>query len=193
MRWFVFFIAAFVLLALEVGLRPLWVLPVGPYGDAAPSLLLILGVFISLNTTAGVVVTAMILLGAATDVTQVVGKTESEPLRDIVLLGPAALGFLLGGYLTMQLRHVVFRDSVVTMVVMTFTIGLFMQLAIVLLIWLRSMLPTDAVPEWRVASQLMQRAMSVIYSSVVAIPLGLLLVRTRRMWLFNSTRGMMAN
>lgn len=189
MRWIVFFIFAFILLALEVGLRPLWVVPIGPYKSAAPSLLLILGVFISLNTSAGVVVTAMLMLGALVDLTLPVGKLE--PIRDIILLGPSALGFLLGGFITLRMRSVVFRDSVITLSVMTFTVGLFIQLAIVILIWFRSVLPTDPIPDWLVASELMQRAMSVIYSAVVAIPLGVLLIRTRKMWQFYSMRGSM--
>lgn len=187
MRWLVFFIFTFVLLTLEVGLRPLWALPIGPYRDAAPSLLLILGIFISINASAGVVISAMLLLGSLCDLTQPIGKLE--PVREIVLIGPAALGFFLGGLLTLRLRTLVFRDSIITLVVMTFTVGLFIHLATVLIIGARAWLPTDPIPDWHVASQLMQRAMGVIYSAVIAIPLGMLLKRSRRSWQFYASRG----
>ncbi len=187
MRWSIFFIFAFVLLALEVGLRPLWVLPVGPFRAASPSLLLVLGVYISLNTTAGVVISGMIVLGMLTDLTQPVGKTE--PIRDVILLGPGALGFLLGGLVTLRLRSLVFRDSAITLMVMTFTVGLFVQLATVGIIAARSMLPTDAIPGWMTTAQLLQRSVCVIYSAVIALPLGLLLIRTRRTWQFHSMRN----
>jgi len=187
MRWLVFFIFTFVLLTLEVGLRPLWALPIGPYHDAAPSLLLVLGIFISINASSGVVICAMLLLGALVDLTQPIGKLE--PIREIVLLGPSALGFFLGGLLAMRLRTLVFRDSVITLVVMTFTVGLFIELATVLIIGARQLLPTDPIPDWHIASQLMQRAMSVIYSAIVAIALGLVLGRSRRAWQFYASRG----
>lgn len=187
MRWLVFFIFTFILLTLEVGLRSLWVLPIGPYRDAAPSLLLILGIFISINASAGVVITAMILLGSLCDLTQPIGKLE--PLREIVLLGPAALGYFLGGLLAMRLRLLVFRDSIITIVVMTFTVGLFIHLTTVLLIGARSFLPTEPIPDWHIASQLMQRAMSVIYSAAIAVPLGMVLQRSRRSWQFYAARG----
>lgn len=187
MRWTVFFIMAFILLALEVGLHPLWVLPIGPYRAASPSLLLILGVFLCMNTTAGYIVTAMILLGALTDLTQPVGK--AEPVRDIVLLGPAALGFLLGGFVIMQLRHLVFRDSVVTLIAMTFAGGLFVQLGIVAVISLRGVVPTEPVPDWQPMSQLLHRTMSVVYSAALAAPLGMLLIRTRHWWGFHAMRS----
>ena len=184
MRWLVFILFALVFLAVELGLRAWITLPVGPYRAAAPSLLLILGVFVSLHAYRPVAVTAMLLLGVATDLTQAIGNLETAQTQAIFLLGPAALGFLLGAYVVLQFRTMMFHDSPITLAVMTLVAGLFVQLVLVAIITLRGVLPTDSVPDWQATSQLVQRAVSVIYAAVLALPLGLLLGRLKRLWLF---------
>ncbi len=190
MRWSVFFIFALLALVLELGLRSLWTLPIGPYLDAAPSLVLILGVFVGLHAPRESVYAGLFILGVLTDLSRPLAVVE--PVRDIVLLGPATLGHVAAAYVLLQFRTIVYRDSPVTMIVMTFAAGLAVHLVLVMLVLLRRWLPTDEVPDFEGGAQLLQRVLDVIYSSVLAAPAGWLLIRGRRWWAFIPARGMAA-
>jgi hypothetical protein len=186
MRWHVCLLAVFVVLALQTGLRPVWSLPWGPYGDAAPSLLLILAAFISLRASRGRALAAAVLIGMSVDLTQPVAVVE--PVRNIYVLGPAAIGFMFAAYIIVQLRGLVFIDSLLTLTIMTFIGGLFQSLATVAILTLRGVLPTDPIPDWHATAQLMQRLLEVFYSAALALPVGWLLRRTRRWWGFEAAR-----
>ena len=190
MRWSAFFIFALLALLLELGLGPLWTLPVGPYLDAAPSLVLILAVFVGLHAPREAAYGALFVLGVLTDLSRPLAVVE--PVRDIVLLGPATLGYVAATYVLMQFRTIVYRDSPVTMAVMTFAAGLAVHLVLVMLLMLRRLLPTDEVPDFDGSAQLLQRVINVIYSAILAAPATLLLRRTQRWWAFIPARGMAA-
>ena len=177
MNWLVFTLITFVALVLETGLRTL--LALGPGVGVTPSLLLVIAVFIGLLAPPGVVVWSFLILGGLTDVI-------SDPVQGGAIIGPAALGYLAGAYAVLQLRTLVFRESVLTLAVMTFVAGVFIQLVVVALYTIRglSITPAEAIEGWSAANQLVHRFLQLVYSAVVAIPVGYVLFRFVSLWGF---------
>jgi rod shape-determining protein MreD len=172
MNWLVFAIFSAVALVLEVGLRPLWHL-----GAAGPCLLLILAVYIALAAPPVVVYWAMLVLGLLMDL--------SDPGSSPALMGPAALGFLVGGYLALQLRGVLYRDSTLALAVSVFIVGVFVYLVIAALLAVRELPFLGGMPNWDPWDYLLNHFLDLIYSSAVALPMGWLLQRTRPLWRFH--------
>ena len=61
--------------------------------------------------------------------------------------------------------------------------------AVVAVLTLRGVLPTDPLPEWHAADQLLQRMLQLVYTALLAAPIGWLLRRTNRWWMFPMVRG----
>ncbi len=179
MNWLVFAITAYVLLAVQTAFSG-----AVEVGEASPNLLLVLAVFVGTSARPGVVVWALLGLGVLLDL-------QPGPLGGAgVLVGPHALGMLAGAYVLLQLRGLLFRDSVVTLVVLTLAVGGFDALVEVGVYALRGLwfLAGEAVP-WGATEQLGRRLLDVVYSAVVAVPLGLVLKQTRGWWGFGKGRG----
>lgn len=169
MNWITFAIAAYLCLTLQVGLGDLWAI-----GPAAPSLVLVLGVFIGLTAPGTTVGWAMLVLGLLVDaITPWTGPGQ----QTVTILGPAAIGYLVGAYAVVQLRSMVFRESVLTLAVMTFVVGIFIQLVIVFLMVIRGPISGDALPGFSAADQLVMRFLSLLYTAVAAVPVGWLLMK----------------
>lgn len=181
MNWIVFAITAYVALALEVALEPLLVLP-GPTG-VTPSLVLVLAVYIGLMAPGAVVPWALLVLGILADLLP-------GPIQGATLLGPTALAYLVGAFALLQLRTLVFRESIITMAALTFGAGIFIQLTIIAILTMRGLpfLTAQPVPEWDAATQLVQRFFALLYSAAVALPLGAVLIKSTPLWGF-PTRG----
>jgi len=188
MRWPVFLIVSLLALVLERGLRPLLSLQIGPYEDVAPSFLLVVAVFVALGAPRATVYWALMLIGVLVDVKSVLGSTATS---DVVIVGPHAIGFLLGAWVAIHLRNIMFREALTTMVVMTLVVGLFVALVVVALLTLRGLplLPTEPIPNWEAIPELLSRLLGVAYSGVLALPLGWLLGKTRPIWAFAQIRG----
>lgn len=176
MNRLVFALITFVALVLETGLRTLFAL--GPT-NATPSFLLVIAVFIGLLGQPGVVVWSFLVLGVLTDL-------QGGPVAGGVIIGPAALGYLAGAYAILQLRTLVFRESVLTLAVLTFVTGVFVQLVVVALYTFRGLpiTPAEAIEGWSAANQLVERFLNLLYTAVVAIPLGFVLFRFAGIWGF---------
>ncbi|MEX0654561.1 MAG: hypothetical protein WDZ31_02840 [Phycisphaeraceae bacterium] len=175
MNWLIFAIAAYLLLALESGLRTL--LAVGD--GVSPSFLLVLAVFIGMMAPSSVVPWAFLAIGLLVDL-------QPGPVRDVTLIGPAALGYLAGAYVVLQLRTLVFRESVLALAVLVLAVGIFVQLVYVALLTARGlpMLTAEPVVGWSAADQLVHRFLELLYTAVLAIPLGLLLFKSAGIWSF---------
>ncbi len=180
MNWLVFTLAAYLVYALQGGLAPLWTV-----GGITPNLLLVLMIFVGLHTPRPVALIAALILGLLMDL-------RPGPLPEGgVLVGPHTLGFLIGGYATLQLRNLLFRGSVITLVLMTLLVGIFTTLTEVLLYSLRGlpMLADEPTP-WRALPQLLVRGQGLLYTAALALPVGLLLNLTQKRWGFTArTRG----
>jgi len=177
LNWIVFVITTYVLLALQSGLAPAWAV-----GGATPNLLLILAVFIGISAGRAVVMWAVLILGLLLDL-------QPGPLSGQgVILGPHAVGYLVGGYAVLQLRNLLFRESVVTIIVMVFAVGGFAALVETLIYALRGLpwLANQPLHDWSTIDQLWRRLQELLYTAVAAVPLGLLLQSTRKLWGFAS-------
>ncbi|MEM9882335.1 MAG: hypothetical protein AAF800_05415 [Planctomycetota bacterium] len=174
MNWLPFAITAYVFYALQASLGPAW-----SVGGATPNLLLILAVFVGVSATRAVVPWALLVVGVLLD-------TLPGPLRDQgVIVGPQAVGFLVGAYAVLQLRNLLFRESVLTVVLLVLAVGGFAALVETLLITLRGV-PwlADQPAGWGAIDQLGKRLPELLYTAAAAVPVGLLLGVTRPLWGF---------
>jgi len=178
MRWTVFLIFAYLFLAVEIGLDRLL-----EYGGVSPSFLLILGVFVGLSAPRMTVVWTMLILGLLTDLTY--GHTMSDG-RLLWLTGPATLGYLCGALVVLQLRALVVRESAISLAVMVFVVGVFVHLVVVAILTLRGLPWPTASPiaDWSAADELAGRFFELLYSAILALPLGFVLARTEPLFAF---------
>ncbi len=175
MNWLIFGLAAYLLIALESGLGTLL-----SGTGLAPSLTLILMVFIGLGGAPMTVAWAALVLGILVDLQPTTGAEA--------ILGPAAAGYLVGAYAVIQLRHLLFRDSVLTLAIMVFVVGLFVNLTEVAVYSFRglSFLAADPMEGWSAFDQLARRFVQLISSAVFALPVGWLLFRLKPVWGFGA-------
>ena len=189
MRWLTFAIAAFVLLALDVGVRNLLALPVdfpGPLAGRTPSLLLVLGAFIALWGPVLRVYAALVILGLLMEMTTV-SYTLASPLQHeyIPAVGPFTLGLLAGGWVLVQFRRILFREAMLTLAMMTLLMGLVRLLVGVALYMLRGLPIIGGLPDhWSLTDALLGGMAEVVYSALLALPLGWVLIQSRTLWGF---------
>ncbi len=179
MNWLVFTITAYIFLLLQVGLTSLMGIPDAQ--GVSPNFLLILAVYIGLLAPTKTVAWGMLALGLL-----------SNLLPGRPVLGPEALGYLAGAFAILQLRTLVFRESVVSLVIMVFVVGIFIQLVTVALYTARGLpfLLGDPIPAWNATDQLFRRFLELLYSAAIAIPLGFILIRLNTAFRFTtSARG----
>ena len=177
MNWLTFSILAYFGFALQLLLAPNW-----PMQGHEPMVLLILLVFIGLQAPPMAVAWSALVLGVLSDI--LVQQYE------IGLIGPWAIGFLAAGYAMVQLRNLLFRDSMFTIGIMTLIAGIFALLVATMLQAFRGvpMLGNDPVEGFKAANQLYSGFFTLVNTAVFAIPVGYLLLRSRAIWTF-SGRG----
>ena len=180
MNWLTFSILAYGVYALQVILAPLWSL--GRNDQVEPVLLLILLVYIGLQAPAIAVAWAAVVLGVLVDI--------DLQQHQGGLIGPWALGFLAAGYALVQLRNLLFRDSMFTIAIMTLVAGVFALLVATTLHVMRGvpLFGNDPVAGFKASDQLVHGFVSLLYTMGAAIPVGYLLLRSRPLWGF-SQRG----
>jgi len=184
MRWPVFAIFAYLTLTLEQSLRTLLA-----SNYVCPSFLLILMVFISSWAPTMTTLWAAMILGLLVDLSHPV--LPANHAIDVVLIGPAALGYLTGSYVTILLRGMFFRSSPLTIGVLVLIAGAFTHLVIIALLTIRGLpwLIAEPLRGWSAADQLVASFFELLYSAAVAIPLGYCLVRLRWVWGFATHPG----
>ena len=184
MNWLVFIISAYLLLAIQIGLQPLLAFP-GPQAGAmpgvSPNLVLVLLVWVGLMAPARTVLWASLVLGVMVDVTQ-------GPVHGVQVIGPTAIGYVAGGITLLQIRGIVFRESVLTLAVSVFFVGLFVYLATILIYTLRGVL-IDPLESWRVADALVRGFQTLLYTALAALPLGFVLFRLAGLFAFPRPRS----
>ncbi len=183
MNWLTFSILAYLGYAAQLVLNPLWSLGDPTVYEYRPMLLLILLVFIGLQAPAMAVAWSAVVLGLLADIM----LQQHEP----GLIGPWALGFLAAGYALVQLRNLLFRDSMFTIAIMTLVAGVFALLVATTLHALRQnigFLGNDPVEGFSAAEQLYRGFIAMLYTGLVAVPAGYLLLKSKELWGF-SQRG----
>jgi len=177
-NWFVFLLLSYLALVLELGLDGLI-----HVGHVVPSLTLILAVHVAWSAPRAIVPWAMLVLGFGQDMTHPFPVWQGQ---DIPLIGPGCLGHVAAGCVCLHLRPQLRRASPLAMVLMTFAAGVFMHLVVVAMVTARglSVLTGDPVPGWDVPDELVGRFLSLLYTVLLAVPLGSLLGRTNIIWGF---------
>ncbi len=193
MRWLTFFIFAYLMLVVEVGLRTLWSLPIG--GGVAPSLTLVLLVFVTLSARPVHAAWAAIILGVLVDLAPVAVTPQG---LDVLIVGPTSMGYLIGVAVTLRLRGVLFRQSPIALGIASLVLGAIALLMFVTLMSLRGVFTLgplaggplgEPIPGWRASAQLIHGFVQVIYTALIALPVGYLLLKTDPWWRFGPTKS----
>lgn len=183
MNWIVFLVASLLALMLEAGLDGLFRL-----GNVVPAMALILAVHVAWSAPRAVVPWAMLVLGFGQDMTHPFPAGQGG---DLPLLGPGCLGYVAAGYVCLHLRPQLRRASPVAMVLMTMAAGIFMHLVVVAMVTARGLafLTGEPVEGWNAPDELVTRFLSLLYTAVLAAPIGGLLERTNKLWRFSLNKG----
>ena len=191
LRWSIFAVFAYLALVLQSAVPVL--LEVRAW-DARPepSVVLVLMVFIAMGAPQTIALWAALILGFLVDMTSPLPiVTTMQEMRDIALPGPFTLGYVTGAYAVIQIRGMAFRDSPFALAIMVFAAGLFVHLVAVSLISFRGLPihPADAIPNWHAADELVAAFFNLLYSAILAIPIGFLLIKSDPLWGFPSQRS----
>ena len=184
MRWVVFLVAAVITTVLDVsfidGLAP----------DAArvirPSLTVVLAVFLALSAPRMTALWACFCLGLLLDLSWPVTDNEN---RLLYLVGPYTLGYVAGAWLTVRSRPVLFRQRALTIGVVATGFVLVVHAVAVTLYLLRSLHPSGGViwTDGSIGRAIGAALLATVYTGLMAIPAGWLLVKSAPLWGFQST------
>ncbi len=183
MRWTVFAAFAFLACALDAGAQPLMVVHILGM-DIVPNFLLLLTAFVALWAPQSSSIWAGLLLGLLTDCLVRLPATDGRTY--MALLGPNALGYALAAYTVVQIRNIFKRESAIALTVCLFLAGIMAFLLTIMIITGRGVY-TEPIPGWHGLPQLGRAALCLLYSSILALPLGWLLEKTRPLWGFENT------
>ena len=161
MNWFFFILIGWVCFALELALLP--VLDAGSRG-VHPSMVVPLLVFIAMNAPKKPTLWAAIMLGVVLDLLSPVPAVDGGT---ITIIGPNALGFLLGVHFVMAVRGMLIRRNPLTMIVMSVVVMLIAQIIVVAIFTARGV-GTDSLI-WDAGDQLRQRLFSSLYTGISAL------------------------
>lgn len=177
MRWAPFLVAMALALVVDRAF-----MPVLEIGGAVPLTLAALVAFVTLFAGRNAAWFAAVVAGAAHDLS----SPEFWGGRELVVIGPWALGFAFGAGLLLSLRASLVRRNVLTM-----ALAVFLLLMTASLVWCavwsaRAWLP-ESLPPWQtdtVFGAFGDQFRTALWSSAVAIPVGWALSRTMGLWGF---------
>lgn len=183
MRWPVFAIAAFIVIALQLSLRDV-LMTLRSVGSISPDLVACLATFIAMFAARTSALWACWILGLLMDLAPPAGKMSWH------LVGPHALGYVFGGYLVLQLRTMVFRRRAISTGFLTFLFLLASGIVATVLLTIRHWyLPEETPLHGSPLGELWLRCKIAVYSGLVAIPFGWLLQITIVLWNFHGGPG----
>ena len=185
MRWGIFGIFALLALSIDAGLSDL--LRIESLWEIRPNFCGVLAVFVALSAPRVTALWGCFVIGLLLDLSI---EYTTGGNRGVYLVGPYALGLLAGGWLVLRGRTIVFRRRALTFGVMTLISLLAAHTIIVILLVLRSRswYPGGPIhwPDNAVGIELLRRILIAVYSGIVAVPCGWLLVRTLPLWGFQT-------
>jgi len=184
-RWIVFVVAALIGVVFDTGLSE--VLRIEKLGHIRPSLCAVVAVFVALSAPRTAALWACFVLGLLLDLSHPVTFAEN---RVTYLVGPYALGYLVGGWLVVSGRAMVFRRRPLTIGVMTVICLGAAQVVAVGLYVLRSQQWYPGEPifwtETSAWAESGMRLLTVLYSGLFAVGAGWLVVQTIGLWGFQT-------
>lgn len=169
MRWWVFVAMAYLLLGAQVSLADVMAID-SKFGPIQPRFVLLLAVFVGLAAAPRVVMIAALVLGMLVDL------TTTWPLAHggaLTLIGPYTLGYIIGAYVLLQVRSMVFRQHPLTVGAMMLVAGVAIELIVVAVFTIRAWY--EPVAGWSATHELVARSLSLFYSALIgtflAVPL----------------------
>ena len=165
MNWVVFLLVAWVTMGLELGLRPS--IQLGDSG-MAPSFALILVAYIALAAPRQTALWAAMFIGVLLDLTS--ERLASSNLGTLTIVGPAALGCMLGASAVANVRAMVYRRNPLTMLVLATMMSVIAQIVIVACLAARSW--WDPALAFHARPELAARIGSAAYTGVAALVVG---------------------
>lgn len=200
MRWPVLLVATYLALALQLGLLTLLQIGSGGaagvsgFSGASPNWLLILLVLVAMWASPMEIAWTAIILGVIDDLTMRSFAFADRP-ADYTLIGPGAIGFLVAGFAVLQLRGLVFRDSVLAAGTLVFIAGLLARVTTAAILALRtwSFAFDMPIPGWHASDAIVQGFVEVLMSALLALPVGLLFRQTLGAWGFTAAKSRHGN
>ena len=180
MRWLAFIIALAACLTLDQAF-----LQVLAIGTVFPGTCGALVVFVAMFAARPTALWAALLTGLMLDLGAPVVNSQGQPYY---VPGPYALGFVLGAYLVLLLRPIVFRRNPLTVGMLTLPMLLAVSV-IYLAIWSVRGFYADTQLPWMTESVTREIARMLGwagYSAILAVPLGWLLLLTWPLWRFDT-------
>ena len=162
MRWFPFFVLAYLFVAVQFSLGG-----VLGWGEVTPDLVLLLVIFIGMHASMEPALIAAFMLGLMHDVIASHG------------MGTYALGYTIIAAFAVQLRGIMYSDHLVTHVMMPLMLG---SVLLIYLLVRQSVRNFYFVPEYNIS--LRPRLMSVLITTALAVPIITTLRRFRRSFAF---------
>lgn len=182
MRWGVFLLAALLFVALERSVRA--ALTLHSFGGISPSFTVILLVYLALLARRSDALWAALLLGVLQDLSTPIAIAGNEPL---ILLGPYALGYVFAAFIILQLRTMVFRKHMLTIAILTLLAVVASSVMVLAYDTIRGWYPQHAA-DFRVAPSagraFLHYLAAGVYASLLALPLGWILLQTTPLWGF---------
>lgn len=182
MNWLVFAIAAWLTLGVQWGFAG--ALRLGS-SDIAPYFTIVLVVWVALWAPVGHALAAALVLGVLWDLS---GHVTTASGGVTAIVGPQALGCLLGAYLVLTLRGVMLRKNLLTIVMLAALAALLCQLVATVLLTIRGI--TDpAVFAPRPLNELGVRAASALYTGAISAAIGPVLNLIKPIFSFTPPAG----
>jgi len=166
LNWFVFAFIAWLTFGLELALIP--VLDAGS-GSVHPSMVMPLMAFVALYAPRKQTLWAAIMLGIVMDLVSPMARTDGG---SIVVVGPYALGFLLGAHFILAIRGSLIRRNPLTLVMISIGSAFITQVVVIAIYTARNIGTNPLV--WDASDQLVQRALSSLYTGLSALALSFL-------------------
>ncbi len=150
-----------------------------------PSAAAVLAAFIALSAPRYAALWSCLVLGLLLDLSAPLSMPGGRVLH---LIGPCALGFTAGGWLVLRGRSMVFRQRALSIGAMTVLLLLAANAVAIALYAARSWYPGGPVhwTDGSAAAAILRRGLVAVYSGLLAVPVGWLLVQSTPLWGFET-------
>ncbi|MDP7028751.1 MAG: hypothetical protein QF733_00850 [Phycisphaerales bacterium] len=184
MRWWVLLVLAIIAVGLDSGLMGVFTLR--GLGHATPSASACLITFVALQARPRAALWAAWVIGCMLDLS----PSSGGGVGTVAIVGPNALGAVAATQVVLLLRPVVFRRRVITMAVVSGLAAICLGLGAATVETVRWWMPwTHALAPPPAGPQVVTIGFSGLYTMLVGLPIGAMLLGTSRFWRFDAPAG----
>jgi cell shape-determining protein MreD len=184
MRWWILLIMAIIAVGLDTGLVGVFTLR--GLGHATPSIAACLLGFVALQARPRAALWAAFVIGLMLDLS----PGSSGAAGGVPIIGPRTLGSIAAAQVVLLLRPVVFRRRVVTVAVIAGVAAACIGLGSASVETIRWWAPwTHALAPPPAGARMLTIAGSSVYTVLLGIPVGAILLGTNRWWRFGAAPG----